>query len=240
VKEKFSKSLKEIRLLMKSAQIANSCIKVIENSLKERITEKEMKKRVEKEIRRHGATPSFRTIVACGKRSAKIHPKPAATNKVIKGLGYVDFGVCFKGYRTDVTVPFIKGKISKRERKIVRATLEAYKLAISSIRVGIPCWKIFKKVDDFLRKRKFKLMHALGHGIGLRTHEKPSISPKPKEKEKLKRWKEIKFEVNMVLAIEPAVYVKGVGGCRIENDVLITRKGVKVLTKAKLLEVDKN
>jgi Xaa-Pro aminopeptidase len=235
--DSFLKSAEEIKLLVKSAEIANSCIRIIEESLKEKIREKELKRRVEKEIRRQNASPSFRTIVACGKRSAKIHPKPAATNKIIRGLGYVDFGVCYRGYRTDVTVPFVKGKISKQERKIVKTALKAYKIAVSSIRVGVPCWKAFKKVDNFLRRNKFRMLHALGHGIGLKVHDKPSISPRPDKKEKLKRWKEVRFQPGMVLAIEPAVYVKGVGGCRIENDILLRKSGVKVLTNAKLLEV---
>ncbi|MEM5782638.1 MAG: M24 family metallopeptidase, partial [Candidatus Aenigmatarchaeota archaeon] len=100
----FLKKEEEIQLIKKACEISNSCLKIIEESLKEEITEKELRRRIEKNIRKQGATLSFRTIVACGKRAAKIHPKPEATNKKIKGLGYVDFGACYKGYRSDVTV----------------------------------------------------------------------------------------------------------------------------------------
>ncbi|MDI6798666.1 MAG: M24 family metallopeptidase [Candidatus Aenigmarchaeota archaeon] len=232
-----SKTKKEVKLIEKAAEISNSCLKLVEESLKEKITEKELRRRIERKIRSQNATLSFRTIVACGKRSAKIHPKPRATNRIIKGIGYVDFGACYKGYKTDVTVPFIKGEISKRERKIVETTLEAYKIAISSIKVGMPCWKLFEKVDCFLRKNGFRMLHPLGHGLGLKTHDKPSISGKPKKKKLLKRWKEIRFQENMVFAIEPAIYVKGLGGCRLENDVLLTKKGIKILTNSRLIEV---
>jgi Xaa-Pro aminopeptidase len=232
----------EIKLLKKSAQIANSCIPLIKNSLKEEITEKELRRRIRRKIRSQHASLSFQTIVVCGKRSAKIHPKPRATNKIIKGMGYVDFGVCYKGYRTDVTVPFIKGKISKRERKIVETTLKAYDIAVNSVKVGLPCWKLFDKINNFLRKNGFKMLHALGHGIGIKVHELPFIGRPLKRltKKKKKRWeklKKIKFQENMVFTIEPAVYVKGLGGCRIENDVLLTRKGPKILTHAKLIEI---
>ncbi|MCS7106061.1 MAG: M24 family metallopeptidase [Candidatus Aenigmarchaeota archaeon] len=242
------KSKNEIKLIKKACKISNSCLKIIEYSLKEKITEKELRKRIEKYIRKQGATLSFRTIVACGKRAAKIHPKPRATDKIIKGLGYVDFGACYKGYKSDITVPFIKGKISKKERKIVRATLHAYKIAIKSIKIGMPCYKLHEKVDSFLRKKGFRLYHSLGHGIGKKIHELPTIG-KPnfrkkmskKKLEKLKRkWekiKKIKFQPGMVFTIEPGIYLKGFAGFRIENDVLLTENGIKVLTKSKLIEI---
>lgn len=111
-----SKTKKEVKLIEKAAEISNSCLKLVEESLKEKITEKELRRRIERKIRSQNATLSFRTIVACGKRSAKIHPKPRATNRIIKGIGYVDFGACYKGYKTDVTVPVYQRR-DKQERK---------------------------------------------------------------------------------------------------------------------------
>jgi len=233
------KTATEIKLLKKSAKISDSCIEVIKDSLKEEITEKELRRRIGRKIRSQGASLSFQTLVASGKRSAKIHPKPYATNKIIKGLGYVDFGACYKGYKTDITVPFIKGKINKKERKTVKTTLNAYKLSISSIRLGQPCWKLFQKINNYLKKNGFILKHGLGHGLGKKIHEYPLIvMPKNKRlRRKKRRWEKIKFQKNMVFTIEPGIYVKGLGGCRIENDVLLTNKGPKILTHAKLIIV---
>lgn len=238
------KTKNEIKLLKKSAEISNSCLPVIKESLKEdRITEKELARRIGKQIRNQHASLSFRTIVACGKRSAIIHPKSRSTNKIISGIGLVDFGACYKGYKTDVTVPFVKGEISKRERKIVRTVLKAYKIAVSSIKINEHCWKLFQKVDNFLMKSGFKLKHGLGHGIGLEIHEYPFILMPRRERlkrKKKRRWKKIKkirFQENMVFTIEPAVYVKGLGGCRLENDILIEKKRIKALTHANLIEV---
>jgi len=237
------KTKREIKLLKKSAEITSSCLPIIEEALKEdKITEKEIVRRLRKKLKSQGATFSFVPIVACGKRSAKVHAKPRSTNKVISGIGMIDFGACYKGYKTDMTVPFIKGKISKKERKIVDSVLNAYDIGIKSIRIGMPCWKLFEKVDNFLRKQKFKMGHSLGHGLGLKIHELPYIG-KPKKKlrgkklERWKRWKKITFQNNMVFTIEPGVYVKGIGGCRIENDILIENKRIKTLTNAKLIEV---
>lgn len=227
-------------MIRKATKISNSCIPLIEKSLHENIAEKELRRRIGGKIRSQHAALSFQTIVACGKRSAKIHAKPRATDKIIRGIGYVDFGACYRGYKSDVTVPFIKGKIGKRERKIVEATVKAYDIAIESVKVGMPCWKLFDRVNSFLRKNNFKMIHALGHGVGIKTHELPYIGRPLRRltKKKRKRWeklKKIKFQENMIFTIEPAVYVKGLGGCRMENTVLLRKKGPEILTNARLL-----
>ena len=80
----------------------------------------------------------------------------------------------------------------------------------------------------------FELKHGLGHGLGLTIHDSPSISLKPKDKMQLKEWKETKFKENMVFTIEPGIYSNQ--GCRIENDILLTRKGIKVLTSSRLIK----
>ena len=239
------KTEKEIKLLRKSAHITDSCIKVIENSLKEVITEKELRRRIGRKIRSQSASLSFQTIVACGKRSAIIHPKPHATDNLVKGMGYADFGASYRGYKTDITVPFIKGRVGEKEKRIVETTLSAYRLALSSIKLGVPCWQLFQKIYKYQESRGFELKHGLGHGIGLKIHERPLIVVPKKEKlrrgkseKKIRKWeglKKVKFQKNMVFTIEPGVYVKGLGGCRLENDVLLISKRPKVLTHAKLI-----
>lgn len=236
------KSKEEIKLLKKSAKIANSCLKLIEKSLKEEgITEKELARRIKERIKNQGATLAFKTLVACGKRSSKIHPKPETTNRVISGIGYVDFGASYKGYRSDVTLPFIKGKIGKREKRVVKAVLKAYALAVNSVRLGLPCWKLHEKINKFLRKNGFKLAHSLGHGLGLKVHDSPMIGKPGKRlsKKKRLRWgklKRVTLQENMVFTIEPAVYTRNFG-CRLENDILLTKKGPKILTNSKLVEI---
>jgi len=237
------KTATEIKLLKKSAKITDSCIKLIRDSLKEEVTEKELRERIGRKIRSQNASLSFQTLIASGKRSAMIHPKPFATDKLISGIGYADFGACYKGYKTDITVPFIKGNISKKEKKIVDTTLKAYRLSISSIRLDQPCWKLFQKIYKYLKKKGFILKHGLGHGLGKKTHEYPFIVIPRKEKLKRKKkrnWgkiRKINFQRNMMFTIEPGVYVKGIGGCRLENDVLLTNKGPKILTHSKLIKV---
>jgi Xaa-Pro aminopeptidase len=111
---------------------------------------------------------------------------------------------------------------------------------MKSIKIGMPCWKLHEKVNIFLRAKGFHMVHAMGHGLGKNVHDKPYIG-KPRKKLrglKKRRWEKLRkmvFLENMVFTIEPAVYVKNVGGCRLENDVLMTRHGSKILTHAQLI-----
>lgn len=236
------KTQKELQLLKKSAAISNSCIPLIKNSLKENISERELARRIRRKINSQHATLAFQTLVASGKRAAMIHPHPHTTNQKISGIGYVDFGACYKRYHSDVTVPFVKGSVGKKEWEIIRTGLAAYKLAVRNVKLRKQCWIVHKETDKFLRKNGFRMQHSLGHGLGLEIHERPIIGmPRKKlEGKKLKRWKRIQkisFKPNMVFTIEPGIYVKNLGGFRIENDFLMTKNGPKILTNSKFLKL---
>ncbi|MEM5853578.1 MAG: M24 family metallopeptidase [Candidatus Aenigmatarchaeota archaeon] len=239
------KTREEIEFLKKSAKIANSCLPLIKKLLGKDISEKELARGVREKIYSQGGKLAFRILVACGKRSAMIHPRPAASNKKISGLGYIDFGVSYKGYKTDVTVPFVKGKISEKEEIMVRVVTQAYNLALKNLKKNMSCFKLFEIVDKFLRKNGFKMEHSLGHGVGKKIHELPTIGiPRSKlkklsrkKRKKLEKLKKMKFEEGMVFTIEPAVYVKGLGGCRLENTILLTKKGPISLTNSKLIRI---
>ncbi|TAL48228.1 M24 family metallopeptidase [archaeon] len=229
----------EIMLLKRAAEISNSCIPVIEKSLNEGVTEKELARRVRRKINSQCATLSFQTLVGTGERSRMIHTKPHVTGRNIVGLGYIDFGARYKGYASDVTVPFIKGKITPKQKRVVDVVLRAYDVGVKSVRVGEPCWTSFAKVDSFLRKHGYKMQHGLGHGIGLKIHERPSLvaATKKLRGKRKKRWERIKkvtFQNGMVFTIEPGVYTKKFG-CRIENDFLLQDGKLVQLTKSRML-----
>lgn len=236
------KTKKELQMLRKSAAVSNSCIPLIEKSLKENISERELARRIRRKINSQGATLAFQTLVASGKRTSMIHPHPHSTNEKIRGIGYVDFGASYRGYKTDVTVPFVKGSAGKKEWKIIKTGLAAYRLAVKSVKIWKQCWLVHKKTDLFLRKNGFKMLHSLGHGLGKEIHERPLIlMPRKKLKgKKLKRWQRIQkvtFQPDMVFTIEPGIYVKNLGGFRIENDFVMTKNGMNCLTNSKLLKM---
>ena len=250
------KTKAEIACIKKAAAISNSCIPIIRRAVKEGITEREIGRRVRKKIYEKGGKLSFRTLVASGERSAMIHCKPTVTDRPVDGIGYVDFGASYRGYKADVTVPFVRGKVGEKERKIVKTVLEAYNVAVRAWRPGIECWKLHKEAERHISSRGLEMGHSLGHGLGMKIHERPIIyapndmllrkveilAEKGNEKavKRLKRWERVKkvsFEDGMAFTIEPGAYVKGLGGCRIENTFLTAGKRLKCLTKSRLIEV---
>ncbi|NCO96986.1 MAG: hypothetical protein COY38_04100 [Candidatus Aenigmarchaeota archaeon CG_4_10_14_0_8_um_filter_37_24] len=233
------KTREEMGLIKKSCQIADHGIKLIEQELSTRITEKELVLILEQELIRRGAYEiAFPTILTSGERSAYIHPEPAFSDKnVQKGLGLIDFGARYKGYCSDITVPFSIGKLNENQKKIIKTTQEAYQCSIDTLEEGMPAWKVFDLANKVLEKHSFEFKHSLGHGLGLDVHESPSLSPKPQTKRELKEWEEAKLKEGMIFTIEPGVYVPDVGGCRLENDVLMTKRGAEILTRSKLIEL---
>jgi len=233
------KTKEEIQLLKKSCQIANHGIKVIQENLSTRITEKGLALTLQQELIKQGADElSFPTIVTSGKESAYIHPEPSFTkNKIRKGIGLVDFGVRYQGYCSDITVPFSIGRLNERQKKIIRVTREAYEKSVDALEIGKSTWKVYGIAEKTLENNGFEFKHSLGHGLGLDVHDSPNLSPKPENKEELKNWEEVELQQDMVFTIEPGVYVPGIGGCRLENDILMTKRGPEILTRSKFIEL---
>ena len=232
------KEQKEIKIIEKACHITNQGIKFIERNLNQKITEKELALILQQKLIKKGADDlAFPTIVTSGNRSSFIHPHPSFTNKKIqKGLGLIDFGIRYKGYCSDVTVPFTVSKLSAKQKKIVKTVERAYQKTINTIKIGVPTWKVHDSAETVIKKNGFEFKHSVGHGIGLDLHDLPNLSPKPRVKEELKDWKEFKLKENMIFTIEPGIYELGVGGIRLENDVLL-KKEPKVLTNSKLIQI---
>jgi Xaa-Pro aminopeptidase len=235
------KEQKEIELIEKACRITNRGVKFLEENLSKGIAEKELALNLEDFLKRKGAEDmGFDTIITSGKRSSLIHPYPAVSNKKIgNGLGLVDFGVIYRGYCSDVTVPFSIGRLSEKERKISLAVEKAYDQTINALKPGALSREVSGIAQGVFNREGFDLIHAIGHGIGLEEHDPPVLFSKPKDGKLPKKANETILKENMVLAIEPGVYVPGIGGCRLENDFLITKNGAKQLTKARMINLGK-
>ena len=238
------KTKDELSLLETSCHIANAGVNAAIETLQgiskgKKISEIQLAKEVEGAMENSGSEDlAFKTLSVINERSAFPHPYPSASNKPIeRGIGYIDFGAVYHGYHSDVTLPFSIGKISEKQKELVQTTVDAYDISLGEVKANIPTWKLQDKVDKFLKSRGFKFIHALGHGLGLTIHDSPGFFSKPKDKERMKFWKEIKLKENMVVTIEPGIYVKGIGGCRLENDILVKSNGPKVLTNSRLIEI---
>ncbi len=207
--------------LQKAIKITAQCFKVAKEVMIPGVSEKQIASKMRKCAMCLGADRlAFPPIISVGKSSRRIHPKPTNRKVVKNEFVIVDFGVVYKGARTDVTRTYCIDP-DKRHRELYALVKRAQKLAESKIRPGIHC----RDVDIFVRKylknnSRMKFPYGLGHGIVRRVHERPKISPKSNDV----------FKTGDIFTLEPGLHSKSTG-LRIEDMYLLTRKGLIKLTK---------
>ncbi len=227
------KDEEEIAIIRKAADITNELIDLLEKNVREdKIkTEADAALFIEVESRKRGCEgTSFETLAAGPHRSFAIHAFPSWTCSQFggKGLSILDFGVKYGGYSTDVTLTFARD-IDPKQEKLVNMVEKAAKLAITMSHNETPAKDIAAAVDAFFAKSKKQMPHGLGHGIGLQEHEYPLIRNRSDNE-----WV---LEPGMIFTIEPGLYDPLLGGCRLENDILITEKGQEILTTAHIIRL---
>jgi len=173
---------------------------------------------------------SFGTLAAGPDRSFAIHAFPSWTCAPFggQGLSILDFGVKFGGYSTDVTLTFARD-LNEKQEKLVALVEKAAKLAVSMARNDCPAKDVAAAVDSLFSKSRKKMPHGLGHGIGLQEHEFPLIRNSSDNE-----WV---LQPGMIFTIEPGLYDPLLGGCRLENDVLITEGENEVLTTSHIVRL---
>lgn len=218
------KETPEIHLIKKAARMGHRTLKYIRLKLKAKETEEDIAQKIEKFVLGHWpskASLGFKTLVTSGPRLAMPHGFPTS-RRIKKGEGVlVDLGVKIFGYNSDLTRMLSVGRISNNNKKIVRIVHDAQRFAIEKVRPGIKARVIDKAARDFISKKGYAkfFIHSVGHGVGLEVHERPVISAGSKEI----------LKTGMIFTIEPAIYIPGEGGARIEDMVLVTEKGFLVL-----------
>ncbi len=183
---------------------------------------------IEAAIREAGfSRPAFETIVASGPNSVLPHARP--TDRPIQDGDptVLDFGGVYDGYCVDLTRTVQLGAPSGSLRQLYGAVAEAQKAAIAAVRPGVACSAIDAAAREVLGRYGLAeaFGHGTGHGLGLEVHEEPRIARQSA------RLPDPVVEPGMVFTIEPGAYVSGVGGVRIEDDVLVTDTGCEVLTR---------
>ncbi|GHV87191.1 hypothetical protein AGMMS50255_4870 [Spirochaetia bacterium] len=223
----------EISIYRKAAKITNDIIDLLEKNVRSgKIkTEADAALFIEAEGRRRGCDGTgFETLAAGPDRSFGIHAFPAYTGAAFagKGLSVLDFGLKYAGYTTDVTLTFARD-LSPAQEKLLTLTEKAYKLALSLVSDGESTRIIAAAVDALFGKSKKRMPHALGHGIGLKEHESPAIRNRDDN-----GWV---LSPGMIFTLEPGLYDPLLGGCRLENDILLTPTGAEVLTEARVIRL---
>ena len=175
--------------------------------------------------------PAFDSAVVSGYRSAMPHGLP--TSKKLEKGDFVtfDFGATVNGYVCDITRTVVVGKATSRQKKIYNIVLKAQLAAIRKIKAGASGKAVDKAARDLITKSGYgkNFGHGTGHGIGIEVHTGPSLSSRVDHK----------LKAGNVITVEPGIYISGWGGVRIEDDVVVTRTGCRVLNRApkKLLEL---
>jgi len=219
------KDAEEIENIAKAAAIADDAFTHILSFIKPGIREVEVAVELEYFCKKHGAAEmSFDSIVASGVRSSL--PHGVFSQKVINNGEFLtlDFGCVYNGYCSDMTRTVFVGKADEKQKKIYNTVLEAQQKALEQIKPGILGKEVDKIARDIITAAGYgeNFGHGLGHGVGLAVHEEPRLSP----------LGERVLEANMVVTDEPGIYIAEYGGVRIEDLVLITEEGNRVLSKS--------
>jgi len=214
----------ELEKMRKAAQLTGEGVKIAVRTIRSGVREYEAAAEIEYAMRRLGSEGvAFDTIVASGVRSAFPHGG-CTDRKIQKGdLVVLDVGAKYQNYRSDLTRTFVVGEPSTKQRKIYDTVKRAQEKAFQSIRKGVKA----KDADEVARKLIEKegygkyFVHSLGHGIGLETHEQPTLSRESKDV----------LMAGNVVTVEPGIYIVDFGGVRIEDTVLVKKDGAERLTK---------
>jgi Xaa-Pro aminopeptidase len=222
----------EIENIRKAAEISDVAFERILGILKPGLREKDVAAELEYQMKMLGADKeAFGSIVASGYRSAL--PHGLASSKKIKQGEFVtfDFGALYNGYCSDITRTVVIGRASARQKNIYKIVQRAQMAGVKKVRAGVTGKAVDAAARKVIEKAGFgkEFGHGTGHGIGLEVHAAPRISMLGAQP----------LKSNMVITIEPGIYISGWGGVRIEDDVVVRPRGALVLNKApkKLLEL---
>lgn len=225
------KTPKEVLKIKKACALGDKIYFQIQKVIKIGITERDLSLEIQRLTQKHGASLSFRPIVAFGKNAYEIHHKP--TNlKLNKSHGFVmiDLGVKLNNYCSDMTRTLFVGRATAKQKRIYKTVLESQRKAIVYLKLSRRAIDIDKAARDYINTKGYpQFRHSLGHGIGKKVHESFRIGPKSKTI----------LKSGMVFTIEPGIYIKNYGGVRIEDTFYLNNDKLFQLTKSpkELLEL---
>ncbi|MBM7542425.1 M24 family metallopeptidase [Amphibacillus cookii] len=219
------KTDEELAIMQEAAYISDAAYDHILKTVQPGMGEIEVANELEFFMRKKGATSSsFDIIVASGYRSALPHGV-ASEKKIENGeLVTLDFGALYQGYCSDMTRTFAVGEISEELHDIYSTVLDAHLKGLEGTKAGLTGKEADALARDYIKEKGYGQYfgHGTGHGLGLEVHESPRLAP----------TSTTVLKENMVVTVEPGIYIPKVGGCRIEDDIIITADGNRSLNKA--------
>jgi len=218
------KEVEEIESIRKSLALTESVLETIVGEAAAGKTEKELAWRIELLMREAGAEAvSFPPIVASGPLAARPHAVVSDRQLQKSETIIIDLGARFEHYCSDMTRTLILGEADDKMRRIYAAVREAQLRAIAAVRSGVSSLEVDQVARNYITSVGYgdHFGHGLGHGVGLAVHEKPGFG----------KSNSMVLEENMVVTIEPGIYLPGWGGVRLENMVRVTADGCEVLNE---------
>lgn len=217
------KTEEEIECLRRAEGIGDMAFDRILNIIRPGITELDIQAELEYQMMKCGATgTSFDTIVASGLHSSMPHAVP--TDKKVEYGDFItmDFGCRYRGYCSDMTRTIVLGKANEKQKEIYQLVLKANRVTESFLHPGMVCREVDKIARDIITDGGYGecFGHGLGHSVGLEIHESPACNTRDTTV----------LVPNMIMTIEPGIYLPGFGGVRIEDMVVITEGGYENLS----------
>ncbi len=212
------KDEEELACIRRAAAIASDAFMNILPSIHAGMTEKQVQRVLEFEMLELGSEGvAFDTIAAAGLNGALPHATPSDHVIANGELLTLDFGATVNGYRSDMTRTVGFGKITGELRQIYETVRMAQQLGLDALAVGKACGEVDRVARDYIDARyPGAFGHSLGHGVGLYIHEQPRVAS----------GSAAVLVPGNVVTVEPGVYIPGVGGCRIEDTVIMTDGGI--------------
>ncbi len=214
----------EIEKMRRALRLTESVFEKIWKELSPGRTEKEVAWSIEKGLREAGAEAvSFPPIVASGPNGALPHAVPTNRRISEEDAVILDLGARYGMYCSDMTRTWLGPKVPEKLREIYRIVREAQVAAMEAIRAGVSSHDVDGVARGIIDRAGYGAAfgHGLGHGIGLAVHEKPGYGKKTS----------VVLQENMVLTVEPGIYISALGGVRLENMVRVTATGCECLSR---------
>jgi Xaa-Pro aminopeptidase len=215
----------EIGLMRDAAGLISEVFEELLGFIRPGVLENDLAAEAEYRMRRKGASAAaFETIVASGVRGAWPHARPSSKPLCKNELVVLDAGAILRGYCSDMTRTVHLGRASQRVRRWYRAVVEAQEAARDAVCAGARAGQVDAAARRVLGRFGLgkRFTHSTGHGLGLEVHEMPRLG----------RGQKSLLKAGNVITLEPGVYVEGVGGIRVEDDVLVLAHGAETLTTA--------